>query len=797
MKERQKRIGQHSNIFVIGILIFTVVLTTIITIHGLSNNRSTHALEEIQSISKVQVDLLKLEIDDQYVPLNVLADYIGSNSGEFGKGDMVTIAEALKSVHRLCTIGLADKNGDVIDYQGNIMENISDRDYFKEVINGTHDKYVSYLATTKVLNEPRVLFSVPVYKNQEIIGVIFASKEIVILEKALFLDDFFDEDASSFIANTEGTIIAANDKAYENISENTLLEENDQDTEDALQESIREILNIENEENSTKILKNGKYLTYSRIGINDWVLFNIVDEESVIVQYQDSENILLKLIFTMVLLLFFAVMCISIFFYLNQKRAIIEANSFRSQYECYKSLLYEMNCSVLEYHLPTGQIKYDKEIAELLDIKGEINLENMLAILQEKHPEFNSLALRNQMKESVQERKAITFESTIIREGKDVQWFKVILLPIQNLKGEVTDVFAAVLNTTEYHEEFEASSRFMEVGAGGMHRCYLDTPIHLEFVSDGLCKMLGYTTKEFNEFVGNKYSLAIVEEDRKIFRDFIYELAEKECTKTCEYRMICKDGSWLSVSDTMESKRNAAGIMYGYSVIIDLSEYKKKQEAMEMELSETKAQLLRARIANANSQMQPHFLYNALASIREIVLVDPEYASDLIFDFSTHLRACIRSMSNENLVSFSQELDNIKAYVNIEQMRFGKKLKVAYDVQAEAFNIIPLGLQPIVENAIRHGVYERGRAGGTVYIKTYEEEENWVIQIADDGVGFDVEDMWRQIRSGERDSTGLQNMVLRFEKQMKAKVDIRSEIGVGTKVTIYIPKGAEDENNNC
>lgn len=79
--------------------------------------------------------------------------------------------------------------------------------------------------------------------------------------------------------------------------------------------------------------------------------------------------------------------------------------------------------------------------------------------------------------------------------------------------------------------------------------------------------------------------------------------------------------------------------------------------------------------------MQPHFLYNALASIREIVLENPEYAADLIFDFTTHLRACIKSMASEEFTSFHQEIENIKAYVNIEKMRFGDKLQVQYDIQ--------------------------------------------------------------------------------------------------------------------
>lgn len=788
---------RFKNVFIIVVLACTLVLTSVVSLHGLKKNRSVHVFDEMERILKLQVDLLTLEIEDQYIPLDSLADYISENDAEFGKGDVITISEVMRNVHRLCTIGFADKNGDCIDYEGNIMGNISDRDYFQNVIDGSCDNYITYLETTRAINEPRVLLSVPLYEDDEIVGVIFASKEIAILENALFLDEFFDKDACSFIVDSEGSIVAANDKTYEELEEGALFENYQGKSSDISQREILKSMVSNNDcDTCTNVLVGGKYYTHASIGIHDWVLFNMVDEKSVVLQYRDSESILINLILALVIILFVTVAIISIFFYMNQRRAKLEAETFRSQHESYRSLLYQMNCAVVEYNVQQDKVKHNQNILDVLEVKEGECLGNVINTLKKEHPEFNMKELRNQSKIAVEEYRTTAFESIVIKDNNEIQWFKLILMPIQDLDGTVTDVLVAVLDTTEYHQEFEASSRFMEIVPGGMHRCYLDDPIHLEYASEGLCKMLGYTMEEFATLVGNKYSIAIVEEDRPIFRDFVHELVQEEGTKTCEYRMICKDGSLLTVSDTMESKRNTDGVMYGYSVIVDLSEYKKEQEELELELSETKAQLLQARIANANSQMQPHFLYNALASIREIVLVDPEYASDLIFDFSTHLRACIRSMSNDNLVSFTQELDNIKAYVNIEQMRFGPKLKVAYDIEETDFEIIPLGLQPIVENAIRHGIYERGRAGGTVYIKTYDEDDNWVIQIADDGVGFDVQDIWQQIESGERDSTGLYNMVLRFEKQMRAKVDIRSEVGVGTKVTIYVPKGANNESNN-
>jgi len=97
-------------------------------------------------------------------------------------------------------------------------------------------------------------------------------------------------------------------------------------------------------------------------------------------------------------------------------------------------------------------------------------------------------------------------------------------------------------------------------------------------------------------------------------------------------------------------------------VMYDLTEKKKHERDMQ-ELQEALKQM---RMKNFISQMHPHFLYNALSSIREIVLTDPEYGADMLFDFTTHLRASIRAISNDDKIWFSQELENIKAYVNIE-----------------------------------------------------------------------------------------------------------------------------------
>lgn len=230
-------------------------------------------------------------------------------------------------------------------------------------------------------------------------------------------------------------------------------------------------------------------------------------------------------------------------------------------------------------------------------------------------------------------------------------------------------------------------------------------------------------------------------------------------------------------------KDTASDDILSFCVLYDLTEQQKKDK----ELHDLEEELQMIRLRNFTSQMQPHFLYNALGSIQEIVLHDPKYASDLIGDFTIHLRSCIRAMSNDAPIPFGQELNNIKAYVNIEKMRLGDKLSVRYNIQYEDFHILPLSVQPLVENAIRHGIYKRGERGGYVVIMTEKKNDCIQITVEDNGVGFDVRQYQTDISLGRKDSTGLKNIMFRLDKMMHATVNVNSFIDIGTTITITIP----------
>lgn len=213
-----------------------------------------------------------------------------------------------------------------------------------------------------------------------------------------------------------------------------------------------------------------------------------------------------------------------------------------------------------------------------------------------------------------------------------------------------------------------------------------------------------------------------------------------------------------------------------------LNDYKKAEKAAELEkeLSELNMTLML-------SQIQPHFMYNALNAIKYLTKKDPLKAESAIVKFSGYLRANMDSLTQKEPIPFSKELDHVKNYAEIEKLRFGDRLKVEYEIDTENFTIPPLTVQPIVENAIKHGVNQKAE-GGTVKIITYETESYNIIIVEDDGVGFDV----NEEKNDGRSHVGVANIKKRLEAMLDAYIEIESKIGEGTTVTVKIPKKEEE-----
>ena len=166
-------------------------------------------------------------------------------------------------------------------------------------------------------------------------------------------------------------------------------------------------------------------------------------------------------------------------------------------------------------------------------------------------------------------------------------------------------------------------------------------------------------------------------------------------------------------------------------------------------VAQQKQELANMRIRILLSQIQPHFLFNALTAIRQLCDTDPRQAKQSILEFSRFLRINMEGLTAEQPIPFDRELEHVHNYVALEKQRFGERLNVQYDINKHDFLIPALTLQPIVENAIRHGIMKK-EEGGTIRIRTDETKRYIYILVADDGIGFDVAAWEKGLREQKR-----------------------------------------------
>lgn len=192
------------------------------------------------------------------------------------------------------------------------------------------------------------------------------------------------------------------------------------------------------------------------------------------------------------------------------------------------------------------------------------------------------------------------------------------------------------------------------------------------------------------------------------------------------------------------------------------------------------------------SQIQPHFLYNALTSIYRLCDVKPEAAKEAISNFSQYLRGNLDSIQKTRMVSFDDELKHLQAYLSLEKMRYDEDLEIRYDIQTEGFFLPPLTVQPLVENAVNHGISDLPE-GGCVTISTRETEDCYEIRVSDNGTGFDPDAPLSDVRS----HIGISNVRSRLENMCHGTLELFSTLGKGTTAIIKIPKGETPDEYHC
>ncbi|MGM7723660.1 hybrid sensor histidine kinase/response regulator [Metabacillus sp. Hm71] len=200
---------------------------------------------------------------------------------------------------------------------------------------------------------------------------------------------------------------------------------------------------------------------------------------------------------------------------------------------------------------------------------------------------------------------------------------------------------------------------------------------------------------------------------------------------------------------------------------------------------------LRMESAWLQSQIQPHFLFNTLNSIAALVVTDSSKMLMLLNEFSNYLRLSFDFNNAEPLVPLSQELSLVQSYLYIEKVRFNKRLTVNWELHYSGeWMIPPLTIQPLVENAVKHGILSKPE-GGTISIKLSEEGNDLKVEICDDGKGISPEkqhNLFTFEKTEQKRGIGLMNVNRRLKQIYRQGLTIQSKVDQGTKVTFFIRK---------
>ena len=215
--------------------------------------------------------------------------------------------------------------------------------------------------------------------------------------------------------------------------------------------------------------------------------------------------------------------------------------------------------------------------------------------------------------------------------------------------------------------------------------------------------------------------------------------------------------------------------MYG----LVLSDQLEQERSHQREIARQQTEIANQRSRIMVLQMRPHFIYNTLMSIYGLCGQDPQKARQVTMDFTNYLRKNFNAVASDSPIPFTAELEHTRAYLAVEQAQHEDMLAVDYDVPFVNFRLPPLTLQPIVENAVKHGILSSSEPLH-VSIRTRQSEVGAEITVADTGPGFDPADETTP-------HTALTNIRQRLEIMCGGTLDIEAREEGGTRVTIRVP----------
>ena len=239
----------------------------------------------------------------------------------------------------------------------------------------------------------------------------------------------------------------------------------------------------------------------------------------------------------------------------------------------------------------------------------------------------------------------------------------------------------------------------------------------------------------------------------------------------------------------------AAGVSDFLTKPIELYKLRARVHTL-IDLQKSFAQALRSEVKFLQSQIKPHFIHNALHTIISISRTDTEKARSLLVEFSNYLRGCFYFENLLERVPIQTEINLVKSYIAIEQARFGRNLQVVYVIESDRIRVPPLIIQPLVENAVVHGLRPK-QDGGRITVEVGHRDKKLMIRITDNGVGMAAEKVSQLLDAAiVQEGVGISNINQRLKRLFGSKLSIESWENIGTVIQMELLENDDDGKEN-
>lgn len=307
-----------------------------------------------------------------------------------------------------------------------------------------------------------------------------------------------------------------------------------------------------------------------------------------------------------------------------------------------------------------------------------------------------------------------------------------------------------------------------------------------KWLSSNFELIFSYSKEEILQQLSSSKQIELV-----LLGEQIEGLSSNEICKSIRQKYSLYELPILAIRKKLELEEVEAGLLAGVNDFVILPLHAgilhKRLENM-IQLKESVQSKRKMEAVYLQNQIKPHFLFNALSVIISLCYIDNEKAGDLLEEFSNYLHITFTNNPMVSLIPLEKELSLITSYIKLEKARYGERLQMEFDIESTLLEVeIPaLLVQPLVENAIKHGIMKR-LVGGIVRLIIAKEQNKLQIMVQDNGVGIDKDVLEELNKSSYTKGIGLKNIQKRLMNEYNEGLTIKSNENEGTTISLRIP----------